>query len=386
MSLPRLRSVVFALTLLGVAGASVVPEPAWAQDPTQAEKLRLEEEMKKLAAKNAWTGVERNYQALVALKVPLSFEDHFLGAQSARFLGKTFEMYDRLSEAQKIEAKDEILQEMLGIENRYGRIEIKGHPRKRPTLAAAVMPFAPDERKSIEYAMEVVLNTGSFKGMLPLGEYVVGDVTFNVASGEDWQTIEVGKQAGGQTEETSTGLIVYAGPVAILGYSFVNSPQPAASTRLEPVSLAGSGAAADIGAEVGFTQVFGVSATLGYGGLYGAKQQFHGFHGWLAGAFRPGDARFAIGPTYGMMAGKGTGVMDGWANPDPVAYPNAAFQYKGNASLAGVQLTAGYGLLDLDPLQGLLEIGASYQSDGTRGYTSFGMRVGIVPKISRYKG
>ena len=118
--------LVLALCLAtggSVLASSLVPTVALAQDKT-AERLRLEEEMKRLAQRNAWAGVERKYNELLALNIDLPFDDHQVGAQAARSLGKTLEVYERLLRAQKIQASDEIIQELAAIDSQYGRVEL----------------------------------------------------------------------------------------------------------------------------------------------------------------------------------------------------------------------------------------------------------------------
>src|SRR4051812_3467159 len=80
-----------------VAAALLVPQLAHACD--EAERLRLTEEQKKLAQRNAWSGVERAYESLQATKCTLEYANFFLGAESARKLGKVYEQYDRLKQA-----------------------------------------------------------------------------------------------------------------------------------------------------------------------------------------------------------------------------------------------------------------------------------------------
>ncbi len=374
---------------LGAAVLVAFEEPAYCDDSgKEAEKLRLQEEMTKLASKNAWAGVESKYQALVDLKLPLTFDDHFYGAQSARFLGKTYETYNRLDAARQIDPRPEILTELEGIDAHYGRVEIKGNPRRRPELVAAMMPFAPDERKSIEYAMEVVVNTGSFKGMLPFGEYTVGDKTFTVAEGKEFQIVQVSKNAG----TVSEGTIVYAGPIVSAGYQFSATPAPGSApggdvTVEHPDTMAGSGIAIDAGAEIGFSKTFGVAATVGYTGLYGGDI-LHGVSGWAAMTVRPGELRIAAGPTYGMIWGRGVGMAEWWdIGHDQAATPNSSLDFVGLGLVGGARMSVGYGVIDFsEKIQGSVELGGSWQFDGVRSYFGGGLRVGIVPKIQRYKG
>lgn len=117
--------------ILGVV--LVAPRLAFACDV--AEKLRLTEEQKKLAARNAWTGVERAYEALQATKCPLEYDNLFLGAESARMLGNVFQQYERLKAslemAETVKAGEEdpkpgILGSMSAIDGAYAKVEIRG--------------------------------------------------------------------------------------------------------------------------------------------------------------------------------------------------------------------------------------------------------------------
>jgi hypothetical protein len=403
------RNFVLSTVAAASLALTVMPDVAHAEDPqTKATRLQIEEEMKKLAAKNAWAGVETNFQKLIDLKADIPYDDWFLGSQAARNLGKTWEMYQRLEAAVKLKPSDEIQRELDGIDERYGRLKISGNARKHPTMTAAVMPFAPDERKSVEYAMDYVLNTGSFEGMLPLGDYNYGTLKITVAAGKTFQEIDGTKVKGGAAPPpdgnnpppdgnnpppdggvVDRGLIWYAGPVALAGASFTSSPQPATLETpgtMQPSGVAGGGATVDVGAEIGFSDIFGVAPTVGYRSIFGSDN-FQGFEGWLAATIRPGNLRIAVGPTYGLYLGSGTGVSPDWnIGQDQVQYPPDSVTYRGFSRCGGAQLTAGYGLFDFSKMQGIVELGGSWQTDGARSYLGGGVRIGIVPFIERYKG
>lgn len=433
-------------------GALSYAAPALAQDPDAAACFSAREEMKKLATKNAWAGVERKYDELTKLSCgTLKFDDHFLGAQAAKYQGKTYEMYERLSRAKDIEAKPDVVSELEAIDGRYGRVEIKGTFKVLPTVDV-VMPFSPDERKSIEWAQKVLSETGSFKGMLPIDiEYKVNGAGFVVPitphAGPDWQSFDlhsVGlwkKAAGGEITappvETppdgtkppegtkppkggggAQGNIDTAGPVAMLGFNYMSSPEPGCpieDTNLETAwcedsftddtpstaeympaqigPLGGAGLSAEVGAEVVFTgKKFAASGTVAYSGAFAPPNSAHLFRGWLAGSFRPGNARLTFGPTYGVVVAQGQGVASWYDRStdrgaqDHTAYPNDRLPFGGTATMAGFQFTAGYGLLDLEPLLGMVELGGSWATDGDRSYINAGVRVGIVPHIKRFKG
>lgn len=408
------RSLV-ALVLLSL-GCLLTPGVASACD--MAEKLRLTEEQQKLAARNAWSGVERAYEALSATKCEFDYTNQFLGAESARFLGKVYEQSERLKLALAVapdsvgeegDPKPGIQSSIEAIEASYSRVEIKGDPRKRPVLSRAEMPFAPDQRKAIEWAQTVVAETGSFKGMLPFGDYVVGDLPFKVEQSPDWQFVTVGKSKGasvarttgddlgGGTEEQSTVRYVHMVGTAGLGLLSTPAPKkpfalaadPTEGDAFAPASVTLSGFGVQGGAEIGLTYAepaLGVAILLGYQGGFGTDT-FNLISGWLAGVARPGNARIALGPMYQVSIGRGTGVADWFdRDHDRAVDPNESILYEGSSWGGGAQGALGYGLLDLEPLQGMVEIGGSWQNDGHRNYYTVGLRVGLVPFVPRFKG
>jgi hypothetical protein len=387
-----------ALCLTALILAITAPSTALACD--MAEKLRLAEEQKKLASRNAWTGVERSYEALLETKCELDFDQHFLGAESARVLGKTWEQYERLQKALQFEDKPEIREAMESIDANYGRVDIQGDPRRRPTLERPEMPFAPDQRKAIEWAQTVIDNTGSFYGMLPQGSYVVGEVDLVVETGPDFQLVQVGKVKGpkGPKPEGGSGgsndqsAVNYANLVATIGPAFTGSSE-GKMTELQdgghqfvPASVGASGFGLQVGGEIGLTYaepVAGIAAVVGYQGGYG-QDTLHDVHLWVAGVVRPGEFRFALGPQYAMAFGRGTGVAEAFDRGQ--GQPNDSIQWGGLAWGPGLQASAGYGLLDFDKLRGVVELGGSWHSDGARSYFGAGLRVGVVPTVPRFKG
>lgn len=442
MRLTRAMLLTIVLTTGGAVTASALaPIPAFAQDKN-AERLRLEEEMKKLAQRNAWTGVERKYQELMDLNVELPFDDHMLGAQAARYQGKTLELYNRLKRAlaMKSDAQD-VVDELAAIDDAYGRVHLKGSERFLPQVKPAVMPFAPDQQKSIARASEVMSNTGSFEGMLPLGDYTVACQQFTVVRGEGFLDIAVEKPkkkeldtclggalagggggGGGGSETPGTrGAIAYNGPVVSLGYNFMSNGEPGepvASLQDETLyqaqaqSVAGSGIAAQLGYELGFTgadSMFGVAVTVGYTGMYNGKtsdarrpSSFNAGTAWLAGTVRPGDLRIAAGPTWSMIYGSGTGAAcwfelapgetwddsgagdDACTREDPAYEPNA-IQWRGLSLAPGAALSVGYGVMEVGDFMGVVELGGSWSTDGERQIVNAGLRVGIVPAIDRFE-
>lgn len=403
------------LALLGAAVAS----PALACDA--AEKIRLADEQESLAARNAWTGVERTYEALLATKCELGFEQHFLGAEAAKLLGKVYEQHTRLQTSLALapESSDEfpdrgksaIQGAIDAIEQAYRRVEIIGDPRRRPVLSRPEMPFATDQRKAVEWATKVVSETGSFKGMLPLGSYVVGEQSFTAEAGADWQVVTVGKAkappkpppgsgpAVAQTGGTETqSFLRYASVVATVGPAFFSSPQPKEPFTFDaddpqslhqfaPASVNLSGFGTQLGAELGLTYAepaLGVAATVGFQGGLGTST-FLLTNVALSGVMRPGELRVAVGPQFQITSGSGTGVAD-WFDIGQIGRENEDIRFRGLSWGPGVQGSVGYGLLDFGSLRGIVDLGGSWQTDGQRGFYTVGLRVGIVPAVPRFEG
>lgn len=222
------RALPIAVTLLALFGSE-----ALACDP--AERLRLTDEIKSLTTKNAWPGVERKYNELEKARcVDLEVGTYIAAAQAAQELGKTFEMYERLTAAQGKEQNEDVQANIQGILNNYGRVDIVGSARRVAALVREAMPFPPDQVKSIKYAQEVMQGRGSFKGMLPVGDYKVADIEFTVEAGQEFQQILIGKvkppKDSGERPEpvgiTNRGLVNWSGPVFAVGGGLFGSREP----------------------------------------------------------------------------------------------------------------------------------------------------------------
>lgn len=189
--------------------------PQGTPEVSQAEVQRLAEEMNHLAEKNAWTGVDRTYRQLETLgdgAFALARDPavlHFLGAQAARNLGD-IRRYKSLVQRAKTAllatgrpADDAQLQtlesELTAIDQAYGAVSIAPRSKRSanakkgeavgPELVPAVMPFAGDQRVSIERARTQLLETGSFSGLLPAGDYTLGEESFTVIAGTNMPAV-----------------------------------------------------------------------------------------------------------------------------------------------------------------------------------------------------
>jgi hypothetical protein len=145
----------------------------------QAEAQRLEGEMRTLAQKNAWSGVERAYRNLTRLKkVTIKADSHLLGAQAARTEANIDAWRQRLVAAGSAGSEG-----LKALDRTFGKVKIKVKKGSALTPTAG-MPFDPVHRKLVDRAAASVKGKGKYKGWLPVGAYSAGDAAFTVAAGK----------------------------------------------------------------------------------------------------------------------------------------------------------------------------------------------------------
>jgi hypothetical protein len=171
----------------------------------------LGEEITKLAQRNAWTGVDRTYKQLEGMGedafglLPDPAAIHQFGAAAARARGDMEQYRARLwrektvldSAVGRIDdtTLSGVIQELSDIEKIYGAVRIapRSMPKSKrkqaelqgPELKPVEVPsgFDPASRRSIEFAANEIRTEGSFAGLLPPGEYTLGDQSFTVVAG-----------------------------------------------------------------------------------------------------------------------------------------------------------------------------------------------------------
>lgn len=185
--------------LLAALTASLLSAPAYAGKDAMAERVRLQEEMSNLASRNVWNGVERNYVKITELELPMRVVDHVLGAQSAQNQGNILAAVMRLELAVALNPEDPASQaqqsqaqeQLNGILKSYGRIEITVHPPRIAGLIRFKMPFPQQEVQTILLARQTVLDSGNYRGLLPIGDYMIDGEKFEVVASDVWQEIKV---------------------------------------------------------------------------------------------------------------------------------------------------------------------------------------------------
>ena len=170
-----MRHGLFLITLMLSTSASAVTAE-------EAEEVRLAEEMRALARRDIWIGVDRMYRALVGLDANLTGKQHVEGAYAAQDLGEIQACYDRLRAAARLMPTREVIDWLWSIDTQYGQVEVTAQLGAQ--LVISDPPLDVVKRKAIEKATQRLAEDGRFVGMLPVGTYRVGSTVLQVTSGQ----------------------------------------------------------------------------------------------------------------------------------------------------------------------------------------------------------
>ena len=393
-------TLLLSLLLLG-------PTVVFAGEVEEAEHRRLNEEMQKLAQRNAWTGVERNFQDLLALQKKgevISYDEWYLGAQAARALGDMTSCRNRLASAVKVEGTEDAISWMEQIDASYHPVDLKTVDREaEASLVIKGMPFAPDQRAAVEFAQQKVETERQFVGLLPAGEYTFtsGDVsqTFTVVVGGDPVLVKLTpSQAGG-----TAAAIAYVGPRLELGGAYTLGGAPVLPTAAQisqgglPPGFGGAGARLGVGLEVGLKRGFGVMAQVGYHNLVSpsprddldnvpnVNDSLHLGYGTVGLTYRLADLWLGVGGTGGFGVARVAGIsdLDGvntacpYGSEDPKCSWVSGVQeehreyypWAGSISASGFQASAGYAFMEVgESLQGGVALTGGMLFDPHRNY------------------
>ncbi|MCB9778398.1 MAG: hypothetical protein H6742_07540 [Alphaproteobacteria bacterium] len=386
MAAPHLRYRLALLSLLaGVALFTSAPADA-ATPEEQAEAVRLTEDMKRLARRQTWRGVDESYrklEPLLASGVEVTYDDHVLGAEAASQLGDLPAAYTRLRRARDIDATEDVVGRIKAIEQTYGEVKltVSGRYKGDSTLAAVKLPFGTAERQAITQAVGAVSQESTFEGLLPHGDYTFGPKSFSVKPDQGPVVLSLEYEDGQQREKG----LAFVGPRIDVGPAFTVAGEPSADAGLAVASgFSGAGARAGAGLQVGWHSGFGILAEVGYHGLFGGQgyddtpgysqvgSSLQAGYGWLAGTFRLGDLDLALGPTLSMGAARGTTALNCSSEPctraDPSATPDGLQPTSGSIMAAGGSLSVSYLLFDVGPFRGGVGVQGGAFSDSTRMY------------------
>jgi hypothetical protein len=170
--------------LLVVLLAPLLVSAAPTTEEAKAKYVQLRETMEKLAARNAWNGVEDAWLEMTTLGLPLPPELWQLAADCARARGDAWNAYQRLVEVIRARPDDPVAHEQMRIYREgYGRVTVRRVEATPIALESFVSPFDPGARAAIDFAAGTLETIGAFDGMLPTGEYQVGPYPITVVPG-----------------------------------------------------------------------------------------------------------------------------------------------------------------------------------------------------------
>lgn len=401
------------LLLLCAVGSSTLLVPrAYAGEVERAEHVRVSEEMRKLAQRNAWSAVESQFQKLIVLQASgevLTMQELTLGIQAAQNLGDITAARSRLSQIVKIEATPDAMHQLEEIDANYGHVKIAYDQRYGAdrTIVAKVPPFAPDQRAAIAIANNIVLADRDYDGLLPAGDYTVGTHDFTVSAGKDTGSVTVSPGSG----ETKAFEFAWVGPratvgVAVLSAGTLNATGASADAGLQATSFGGPGLRLGVGVDMGVSDHVGVLAMVGYHDLFGTPRydgvvtssettevkgnSIHMGYGWLAASFRFGNFWAAAGPIWGIGGGSVTGA-DGYCVDNPgdasctdsagLGEDNAPYQrLSGRIMAGGGAASVSYALFDAGPFSGAVTLEGGAQTDSYRLYPWGQLALTLAPQ------
>ena len=168
------------LLLLALVSGPALALPA---SSIQAETQRMEAEITALAERNAWVGVDRNYNTMIKKNLQPSTGATKLAATAAMRVGNTWAAYQRFFRALQHDKEADVGLQLRTIRSQYGRVDIRRNSTNPATLVVNVRSFDPNHNASLAFSKETLQATGGFNGMLPVGEYTVNGKPFTVIAG-----------------------------------------------------------------------------------------------------------------------------------------------------------------------------------------------------------
>jgi hypothetical protein len=343
-------SLLLAAICLALTGPSAHAQNPEARVSTEsAEQVRLDEDMRRLASRGLWDGVERSYLELVYLSthgVVVTADQHDLGAEAARNRGDAQGAHERLLRAQEVSPTAARGIDVADLEGRFGEVHLLSRAKRdKAVLSVTDLPFAPDERAAVLFAQNELAAKGQFKGYLPRLAYSFAGENFTVVPGQVPVVIEVSALPEGEGAQTRrSGSISQAraplrGPIITVGPAWTWAAATD-NSEVQPEPFSGPGARVGAGLDLGTTNPLSVPIVIGYQSLYGVppgggELPDRAHFGWVQAslAIHTRTMRFAIGPELALGFASSTGLR---TDPAPVwcEEPNTPAEVCTDAALA----------------------------------------------------
>jgi hypothetical protein len=387
-------------------------QPALADAAVEAERVRLNEEMENLSSRDQWVAVERKYQQILKLKkVELHYEDHMLGAQAAKNMGDLSLAYERVLAALAIEARPEGEQWKVEIESAYAKVRLKTEKKSAPAkLVVAQMPFIPEQQDAIRRATKLLESTGRFEGLLPYGEYSVGEEKFTVIKSESVLSMSLyvdpnsaialaekeESNANQPPEKTSS---VAMGPWVNVGGSFLQGGDPQSPDGLSPNSFGGMSGQLGLGLQFGIKGSLRLLTEASFTGTLLRENEMSAeaavtennevntsskrYTIWTAASIHKKNWTFYGGPSYTIGMGTIQGVPKETLNIDASPYAQETTYVEGRYGAAGLQVGTSMRLFSMgDKLDGGLGLFTGLQKDPERLYSWGQLSLTVSPTFS----
>lgn len=127
--------------------------------------------MDRMAEAGNWLAVERSFGRLDALGSPHTFDVLVNAAFSARERGDITLARKRLHDADALGDDPQVDEWLWTIEKDYAFVLVAADLMANYRLLPEQMPFSPEHRRAVQFAMQKVEHDGIFNGLLPKGAY-----------------------------------------------------------------------------------------------------------------------------------------------------------------------------------------------------------------------
>jgi hypothetical protein len=388
----------------------------------KAERIRLSEEIKSLEKRGRWMAIDIKYREILSLKdASPSFRDHSIAAQAASNLGNMLATYNRVKRAYAIEEKEELKRWLDAIEQTTAPVEIivSRSFKEAFTLKVAEDFYAPEDQNAFAYAQKLITKNRKFKGLLPYGEYSIGEEVFTLATipfPADAEDLFQGHSKVKVQPPPAPPLISYMGPRVTIGGAYTGAGTPTSELSVNATSFSGMGGRASVGWQLRLRFGFDIFAELDVRNMmvslskkptyltdYGLTEEGTGYGGdQYLGAGLLSGVSYSINDLdlfAGFSLSQGTAVIQGLDTKTSQNYQSTCIEEDRNFSVCdessglqdalvmrgaitsgGLALGANYKLFSItDKLRGGINTTFAVQSDTSRTYYWGQIGLSITP-------
>ena len=234
----------------------------------KAERIRLSEEIKGLEKRGRWQAIDIKYRKMLELKdAQPSFRDHSIAAQASSNLGNMLATYKRVKSAYAIEQTEELKGWIGAMEQTLAPVEITISRSFKEDFTLNVQGefYEPDDQNAFAFAQKVISKKRKYKGLLPYGEYTIGNESFTVTATEFPEDIKelISNALKVKVQPPpAPPLISYMGPRLSVGAAYTGAGTPIRDVSVNAASFSGLGGRLSLGWQVHLRFGFDIFAEL----------------------------------------------------------------------------------------------------------------------------